>query len=74
MITPERLLQFTFGFAPPLVIEAAMRHGVFELLDQGAKTIDDGMRGNTDVRARDARVAERARWPRAAPEERRRRL
>jgi SAM-dependent methyltransferase len=41
MITPERLLQFTFGFAPPLVIEAAIRHGVFELLDLGAKTIDE---------------------------------
>jgi ubiquinone/menaquinone biosynthesis C-methylase UbiE len=40
MITPERLMQFTFGFAPPLVIEAAIRHGVFELLDAGARTVD----------------------------------
>lgn len=38
--TPERLMQFTFGFAPPLIIEAAIRHRVFDLLDEGAKTID----------------------------------
>jgi methyltransferase family protein len=40
MVTPERLMQFTFGFAPPLVIEAGLRHGVFELLNSGAKTVD----------------------------------
>jgi len=40
MVTPERLMQFTFNFAPPLVIEAALRHGVFELLDAGTKTVD----------------------------------
>src|SRR5215813_8524148 len=38
--TPERLMQFTFGFAPPLIIEAAIRHRVFDLLDEGAETID----------------------------------
>jgi hypothetical protein len=40
MITPERLMQFTFGFAPPLVIEAAIRHGVFDLLDMGPATVE----------------------------------
>jgi ubiquinone/menaquinone biosynthesis C-methylase UbiE len=40
-VTPERLMQFTFGFAPPLIIEAAIRHGVFDALDQGAKTIEN---------------------------------
>ena len=39
-ITPERLMQFTFGFAPPLIIEAAIRHRVFNLLDEGAKSIE----------------------------------
>jgi SAM-dependent methyltransferase len=34
------LMQFTFGFAPPLLIETAIRHGVFNLLDRGAKTIE----------------------------------
>jgi NAD(P)-dependent dehydrogenase (short-subunit alcohol dehydrogenase family) len=40
MVTPERLMQFTFGFAPPLIIEAAIRHRVFDVLDAGARTVD----------------------------------
>jgi SAM-dependent methyltransferase len=39
-ITPERIMQFTFGFAPPLIIETAIRHRVFDLLDEGAKTVE----------------------------------
>jgi precorrin-6B methylase 2 len=39
-ISPERLMQFTFGFAPPLMIETAIRHGIFDSLDKGAKTVD----------------------------------
>src|SRR5262249_19458515 len=33
-------MQFTFGFAPPLMIETAIRHGVFDALNKGAKTLD----------------------------------
>jgi precorrin-6B methylase 2 len=39
-ISPERLMQFAFGFAPPLMIEAVIRYGVFDTLDKGAKTLD----------------------------------
>ena len=39
-VTPERLMQFTFGFAPPLMIEAAIRHGIFDQLDKGSATIE----------------------------------
>ena len=39
-ITPERIMQFTFGFAPPLIIEAAIRLRVFDVLDEGARTIE----------------------------------
>src|SRR5712691_8988474 len=39
-ITPERLMQFVFGFAPPLIIEAALRHQIFKALETGAKTVD----------------------------------
>jgi ubiquinone/menaquinone biosynthesis C-methylase UbiE len=38
-VTPERIMQFVWGYAPTLVIEAAVRHGVFDLLDQGPLTI-----------------------------------
>lgn len=39
-ITPERLMQFTFGFAPPLIIEVALRYHVFDTLDGGPRTLD----------------------------------
>lgn len=38
-VTPERMMQFAFGFAPTLLLEAAVRHGVFDALDAGPKTV-----------------------------------
>jgi SAM-dependent methyltransferase len=38
-VTPERIMQFAWGYVPPLVIEAAIRHRVFDVLDDGAKTV-----------------------------------
>jgi len=32
---------FTFGFAPPVVIETGIRLGIFDLLDQGARPIGE---------------------------------
>src|SRR5688572_21915723 len=40
-VTPERLFQFAFGYAPPLMIEACVRHGVFDALDRGPKTLEE---------------------------------
>ena len=40
-LTPERILQFAWGYAPPLVIEAAIRHHVFDVLDSGPKSIPE---------------------------------
>jgi ubiquinone/menaquinone biosynthesis C-methylase UbiE len=37
--TPERLMQIAWGYAPPLIIEASVRHGIFDLLDGGPRTI-----------------------------------
>jgi len=39
-VSPERLMQFTFGFAPPLMIETAIRCGIFDILDKGTKPLD----------------------------------
>jgi 3-hydroxy-5-methyl-1-naphthoate 3-O-methyltransferase len=33
--TPERILQMAWGYVPPLVLEAAIRHRVFDVLDAG---------------------------------------
>src|ERR1700751_760191 len=36
-VTPERIMQFAWGPTPPLILEAAIRHGVFDVLDSGPK-------------------------------------
>ncbi len=38
-VTPERIMQFAWGYVPPLAIEAAIRHRVFDVLDDGPKTV-----------------------------------
>src|SRR5437764_3744079 len=38
-VTPERLMQFGFAYAPPLIIGAAVSNKVFDSLASGAKTI-----------------------------------
>ena len=40
-VTPERILQFAWGYVPPLVLEAAIRHRVFDVLDSGPKSVDE---------------------------------
>ena len=40
-VTPERIQQLAWGYAPPLMIEAALHHGVFDLLDGGSKTVEE---------------------------------
>jgi 3-hydroxy-5-methyl-1-naphthoate 3-O-methyltransferase len=38
-VTPERIMQFAWGYGPPLILEAAIKHHVFDTLDAGSKTI-----------------------------------
>ena len=40
-VTPERILQVTWGYMPPLIMEAAIRHRVFDVLDSGPKNIEE---------------------------------
>lgn len=40
-VTPDRIMQFAWGYAPPLILEAALRHGVFDALDQGPKSLTE---------------------------------
>src|SRR5882724_6397872 len=39
-VTPERLMQFGFAYAPPLVIGAAVSNKVFDALASGPKTVE----------------------------------
>jgi hypothetical protein len=34
-VTPERLMQIAWGYAPPLMFETAIRHGIFDRLEGG---------------------------------------
>jgi ubiquinone/menaquinone biosynthesis C-methylase UbiE len=34
-------MQLTWGYAAPLILEAGLKHGVFDLLDKGARTADE---------------------------------
>jgi ubiquinone/menaquinone biosynthesis C-methylase UbiE len=40
-VTPERIMQFAWGYVPPLILEAAIHHRIFDLLDAGSKTVHD---------------------------------
>jgi ubiquinone/menaquinone biosynthesis C-methylase UbiE len=39
-VTPERLQQFGFAYAPPLIISAAVNNKVFDTLQDKARTVD----------------------------------
>jgi ubiquinone/menaquinone biosynthesis C-methylase UbiE len=41
MLNPQNLMKYAWGYAPPLIIEAAVRNGVFDALDSGPKTVDE---------------------------------
>jgi precorrin-6B methylase 2 len=38
-VTPERIYQLAFAYAAPLILEAAIRHHVFDVLDRGPKPL-----------------------------------
>ena len=38
-VTPERIYQLAWGYAPPLVLEAAIRHHFFDVLDAGPMSL-----------------------------------
>jgi hypothetical protein len=40
-VTPERIMQFAWGYVPPLVLEAAIHHRVFDVLDSSPKTLQE---------------------------------
>src|SRR5438477_4206924 len=40
-VTPERLMELSFSYAPPLIISAAVGNKVFDTLENGAKNAKD---------------------------------
>ncbi len=37
--TPEKIMRYAWGYAPPLILEAAVRTRIFDVLDEGPKTV-----------------------------------
>jgi len=40
-VTPERIMQMAWGYVPPLILETAIRHHIFDVLDAGPQTIPE---------------------------------
>jgi len=40
-VTPDRIMQFGWGYAPTFIIRAALQYRIFDLLDQSPKTVDE---------------------------------
>jgi ubiquinone/menaquinone biosynthesis C-methylase UbiE len=40
-VTPERITQMAWGFAPPLMLQAGVENHVFDVLDAGPKTMEE---------------------------------
>jgi hypothetical protein len=45
-VTPDRIMQFAWGYAPTLIIQSALQHRIFDLLDQSPKTVDELVQAN----------------------------
>src|SRR6266481_4523028 len=54
-LTPERLQQFGFAYAPPLIISAAVNNKVFDTLESGPKTVEQ-VKKKTGTSARGLRA------------------
>jgi ubiquinone/menaquinone biosynthesis C-methylase UbiE len=40
-VTPQRIMQFAWGYAAPLILEAAIKNRIFDTLDSGPKTLEE---------------------------------
>jgi ubiquinone/menaquinone biosynthesis C-methylase UbiE len=50
--TPERIMQFAWGYAPTLILEAALHHRVFDALDEKSQSVSElAAKTATDERA-----------------------
>src|SRR5881396_4361936 len=54
-VTPERLMEIGFAYAPPMIISAGVNNKVFDSLQNGAKTSEQ-IAGETGASARALRI------------------
>ncbi len=53
-VTPARIMQFMWGYVPPLAIESAVSNGIFDALDHGPQTVEQ-LAAATDTSVRGLR-------------------
>jgi precorrin-6B methylase 2 len=39
--TPQRIMEMAWGYAPPLILESAVRNGLFDALEKGPRSLDE---------------------------------
>src|SRR5437899_3840676 len=53
--TPERLMQMAWGYTAPLIVESALKAGLFDILDIGPRTLEQ-LAAETGASARGLRA------------------
>jgi ubiquinone/menaquinone biosynthesis C-methylase UbiE len=53
--SPQKFLQYSFGYAAPLILEAAVRHGLFDHLEAGPQSADE-LAAKAKISRRGARI------------------
>ncbi len=38
-VTPQRIMEMAWGYAPPLILESAVRNGLFDAMEKGPRTL-----------------------------------
>ena len=61
-VTPERLMELSFAYAPPLIISAGVSNKIFDCLEDGAKTPKQLAERNRGISAGSADSNECACW------------
>ena len=55
-VTPERIMQLAWGFTAPMIIEAAVRHGIFDAIDAGGPLLAEQLAQRTNTSPRGVRI------------------
>src|SRR5690349_17789776 len=51
-VTPERIMQLAWGFTAPMIIEAAVKHGIFDAIDAGGPLLAEQVAQRTNTSPR----------------------
>ena len=55
-VTPERIMQLAWGFTAPMIIEAAVKHGIFDAIEAGGPLLAEQVAQRTNTSPRGVRI------------------